>query len=127
MPNIETYTIDYDQGFPSFAIYTASEDSLEDIFTGDYNNSTIWEFGFKISPTHSEDTVDVDAIPCYDAINKYITDKGTRHIVLENFGSSVHNYVCPDLASYDLYKSQWLDFENLSFTRFTFWVGVIQG
>ena len=54
-PNTETYTIDYDQGFPSFAIFTASRGGEKQVFTGDYNNRTIWEFGFTIAPTHAMD------------------------------------------------------------------------
>ena len=66
----------------------------------------MFDFSFEIR-TESE-TRDVPAIYCSDFVEKYISSEYTRQQILSQFYFEGKIFLCPDLASYKLYREAWL-------------------
>ena len=56
VPNKVVYNITYQNGFPSFSIYSPTSGSIEDPFNveGDYNNRTMFDFAFYLRYASAE-------------------------------------------------------------------------
>ena len=79
IPNTQTYTVGYGNGFPSFSIYspvTTSSGSLDEK-SASHNNSTMFDFGFILRVADNGGTTKVDAISCKEALNK-VADETSR-------------------------------------------------
>jgi len=76
----------------------------------------LFDFSFEIRT--ETDTTEVPAIYCNDFVEKYVSSEYTRQQILSQFYFEGKIFLCPDLASYKLYRSAWLfragfDTENL--------------
>ena len=105
-------TVGYEVGgFPSFSVFTPVSGSYyePDSLQGSYNNATIFHYSFQIQKTGNIMQM-VDAIPCSEAIPRYMSDAYDLEQVLANYGRTIGNFLCPDIAQFDLLISNWLDF-----------------
>ena len=89
------------EGFPAFYLYTTDGDSY-----GSFNNETLFDFSFEIKTENS--TSEVPAIYCSDFVEKYVSSEYSRQQILSQFYFNGKIFLCPDLASYKLYRSAWL-------------------
>ena len=114
VPNSEMYTVSYENGFPSFSIYTVTSGSwLEPAnMTGVYNDKTYFDFHFhvRVNEAGKEKLIEIDAIDCKEAIGR-VADEDQRKKMLKNFGELADNFVCPDLTSYSLYTPDWIQLD----------------
>ena len=110
-PNLTTYTIPYSEGFPSFSIYAPTSGDWTDPsnLQGVYNDKDYFDFYFVGAEGESQ----IDAIPCIDALNKYISDVDTVQDISLSYGSEqdgINFFVCPDKEDYPLYQQNWNQF-----------------
>ena len=82
VPNKEIYSVSYENGFPSFSIYTLTSGSLLEPskMEGVYNDRTYFDFHFHVrrkNDSYEEELTEIDAIDCKEAIGR-VTDEGQR-------------------------------------------------
>ena len=124
-PNLESYTSSYTNGFPSFSVYTVSAENWQggrDDRPGTYNDETKFEILFSISKS-GEDDKEVAAIPCDEAISKYVGDSDpTADLIRVNFGEDIDKYVCPDAPSFSVYEKNFMSFNNGDYEELNFFL-----
>ncbi len=115
------------QGFPSFAIFTLEdgEFSKPSKLSGVYNSKTYFDYGFRLSNEDNSDSrTAIEAIPCKDAIPKYVTGEVEQTLILDNYGPSIDNFICPDFDSVELNQQSWMEFDISRFSTLSIYVRV---
>ena len=54
----------------------------------------------------------LDAIPCNEAIEKYVEDPVTAELIKGSFNSSIGDFVCPDASFFVVYEKYFLQINN---------------
>ena len=93
----------YETGFPAFAIFNSYSSTIDGKY---YTDQEVYKFSFGLIST-GEQIHSIDAIPCKEAIDKYVDDESVKAGILNNFGSSIEYFLCPDTESYQIYLSTW--------------------
>ncbi len=71
--------------------------------------------------------IKIDAIPCTEAIEKYIDSEEIRHEIKKAYHNPIDNFVCPDLGSIDLYTENWLAFVTSKLKILNFYAEINPG
>ena len=69
----------------------------------------------------------IAAIPCLEAIGKYIEEDIVRQQIIASYGPAIANYVCPDSPAVELWELSFLDFDSEFFKELKFYVAVRPG
>ena len=113
--NTMSYKLTYEHGFPSFSVYTVLEENWDgkrgDIKSS-YNDKGMFDIFFKVKKPETNEEVQLDAIPCNEAVEKYVEDPVTAEMIRGSFNSSIEYFVCPDAAVFLVYEKYFLDFNN---------------
>ena len=106
-PNEERYQVQLDQGLPAFYIISNANADTEATYN-DLNYFT-YEYQTKVLKDGVETNTTIAALPCSEIVPKYVSDPYTRAQILDEFAQQEDVFLCPDLASYELYYPSWLN------------------
>ena len=110
-PNSVIYDVPYSSGFPSFSIFTPTSGDYTDPanLQGSYNDNEYFDFWF----VGSDGSTKIQAIPCSDALDAYISDADTVADISLSYGSEqegINLFMCPDASEFPLYQQNWNEF-----------------
>ena len=67
------------------------------------------------------------AIPCNEALEKFMTSDFDKQSIRENFGGDIDKFVCPDSPSFELWERVFLSYDDAHFNSIGFHVAVKEG
>ena len=117
-PNEVAFNITYESGFPSFSIQTW----VEEEGSSTYNNDKYINFYFEAYTP--EGKIRVDAIPCKDAINKYILNEESRQSIEDLYGNSIKQFVCPDTPYFTIWEKYFYFYKDFRAQSDIFYIHV---
>ena len=83
---------------------------------------TKFDIFFSISKS-GEDDKEVAAIPCDEAISKYVGDSDARaDLIRANFGDDIEKFVCLDAPSFNVYENDFMTFDSGEYEELNFYV-----